>query len=97
ELAKATPMVIDYETRMDRILVTGEKTVTCYYTLLNVTKEEVDTAEFVRMMRPGLLDRYNQHPALEWFRDRNIQIQHAYYGRDAQWVATIQVPADVEK
>lgn len=75
---KKCPQMIDSETRLDGIAIKDNSTIVYKYTLVNVMKKNVDTAQFRSMMWPGLLSIIRTSPDLKTLRGQRINFDYDY-------------------
>lgn len=97
EMNKTLPMMVDEETRLDRVGVYG-KTFYGRYTLINYTLEELNRSQ-IQSIHDGLktlhVNSYCTNPGLKMLRDNNSGREFDIYDKNAKWVTTITVtPGD---
>lgn len=80
------PLMIDAETRMDGIEVTGENTIKYKYTLINLNVEKVDTAKFNSALRPGIITTIKTDAELAELRRINCSFEYYYKDRDNKFI-----------
>jgi len=98
EMTKAAPAMVDNETRLDSIRVSGPRSLDFNYTVINVSKEQADvTATFKKSMTAALYDRYMKAPQMEWFRNQDIQINHVYNDKVGIEIATFLIKKDLQQ
>ncbi len=84
ELNKNCPIMIDKDTRLDNSIALPGNAFLYNYTLINLTKDEIDTAVFNANLRPTILNTIKTSPDLKVFRANNIEMQYNY--KDKQGV-----------
>ncbi len=75
---KNCPLPVDQETRLDKMAVTGEKTLQYYYTLLNVDKNSVDINAYKGPIVNQLVNAVKSNPELRYFRDNDLTFIFTY-------------------
>jgi hypothetical protein len=81
EFNKKCPQMIDSETKIDGIEIKEPNTIVYNYTLVNLFKQKVDTAEFNKALRPGLISVIKLSPEMKKLRDNNTNFEYAYYDK----------------
>lgn len=75
------PQMIDAETRLDAVLFRAPGTIIYKYTLVNLQRERVDTAEFRRALWPGILGSVRAGEAMKPFRENLMTMEYHYSDR----------------
>lgn len=96
ELNATCPLMIDKETRLDNALALPGKTFQYNYTLVNLTRQELDIPEFRSIMTPRLENAAATHPDLSVFREKGVTLDYNYLDRDGVHVLKISVRAQPE-
>lgn len=78
------PQMIDAETRLDAVLFQAPSTIIYKYTLVNLERKNVDTAEFRKALWPGILSGVKVSDAMKPFRDNLITIEYHYSDKSNQ-------------
>ena len=85
------PVMVDSETRVDRMAVVSPTLVECYYTFLDTTKSEFDAEAYVAETRPQYLESYLSGDHYKMFRENDIAIRYCYYDKNGQPLTNIVV------
>jgi hypothetical protein len=95
EFNKKCPQMIDSETKIDGIEIKEPNTIVYNYTLINLLKQNVDTTEFNRALRPGLISVIKLSPEMKKLRDNNANFEYAYYDKSHTFIYLFKIlPAD---
>jgi hypothetical protein len=95
EFNKKCPQMIDSETKIDGIDIKEPNTIVYNYTLINLLKQKVDTAEFNKALRPGLISVIKLSPEMKKLRDNNTNFEYAYYDKSHAFIYRFKIlPVD---
>ncbi len=98
EMTRAAPTMVDNDTRLDSIRVSGPRSLDFNYTVIKFNKEQIDVnAAFKKSMTAALYDRYMTAPQMEWFRNQGIQINHVYNDKGGIEIATFAIKKDLQQ
>jgi len=90
------PVNVDSETRWDSTFAGPGTCLTYCYTLVNLSKSEVDPNEITLRMKPKLLEAYKTSPDMALFRDKHVTVRFQYKDKAGESVTVIEVsPADL--
>lgn len=76
------PIMIDAETRMDGIEIKNGNTIVYKYTLINLFASKVDTTQFNRALRPGIINTIKTNSELNEL--KRIKSSFEYYYKDRE-------------
>ena len=79
---KKCPKMIDSETRLDKVDFKEPNTITYHYTLINLLKQNVDTAQFYQALWPGLISFIKVGSEMKSLRDSQGTVEYCYKDRD---------------
>ncbi len=85
------PMHVDKETRMDSTVAGPGNRLTYLYTLVNLSSDDLDSATFIKNMRPQLIQGYRTSPSMAAFRERQVELHYHYRDKNGNVVAAIVV------
>lgn len=89
------PRMLDSETRFDGVEVKEPNTVVYRYSLVNVSKVNIDTVLFYRALWPGIISTVKASVEMKKMRDHNTLIEYYYQDRDAKGIYTFRIgPGD---
>ena len=86
QLNKQTPMMVDEETRLDKVSA-GSKRLTYYYTMINYSANDLDLNKFTDIQR-DTLKKASCGP-LKIFLTNNINVSYIYKGKQGKQLAEI--------
>jgi hypothetical protein len=95
ELNRSVPVLIDKETEL--LSTTGAEAMLIYnYRLVRYSLSQLDPNQFATRIKPGLTrNACNRAETREEFLNQGITLRYAYFDKDKQHIATIDVlPAD---
>jgi len=91
ETNKSLPMMIDRETRLDATVAGPGKRFTYSYTLVHLTRNDLDLSAFRTTMQPRLVANYKTHVDMKGFRDENVELHYQYKDKDSNFLIDIVV------
>ena len=83
--------MVDSETRIEKIEVTGENVLKYNYTLVNVLAQNVDTAQFRVAMWPGLLSMIKLDPDLKKLRESKTIMVYSYSDKNGKQISSFTI------
>ncbi|MBX2964157.1 MAG: hypothetical protein KF687_16720 [Cyclobacteriaceae bacterium] len=92
---EAAPMMVDSETRLDGAEVLPNTTIQYNYTLVNVTKTEVDTVDVKRKLEPDLTNTIRTHPGAQVFHDHKATVIYRYHDKNDTYVFNITITPEM--
>jgi hypothetical protein len=95
---KAGGKMLDSETRMDSIGVKSGRQLVYYYTLVNYTKQDLDTNIVKQKLLPNIKDVVLNNKDLKDLRDKNVDFLYLYNDKRGKYFFSIDIkPADYIK
>ncbi|MDR2065226.1 MAG: zinc ribbon domain-containing protein [Prevotellaceae bacterium] len=94
EMNKMCPVMVDSETRLDNTSVKPGKVFQYNYTLVNMSKDNVDTVELKNILEPGIINSLKSSPDMQYQRDHNVTLNYSYKDKNGFHLFVITVPAD---
>jgi hypothetical protein len=88
---KKCPKMLDSETRFEGIEFIEPNTLVYKYTLVNLLKQNVDTAEFYRALWPGLISNIKISPDMKRLRENSTLIEYYYLDKNHQPIYTFHI------
>lgn len=88
------PLNVDSETRWDTTVPGPGRCLTYCYTLINVSKKEIDPAELTAKIRTKLLLYYKTNPEMKLFRDNRVTVHYLFKDKLGETVTSIDVTPD---
>lgn len=94
ELNKSCPFLVDSDTQLDATIGGPGKTFTYKYTLINFSKDEIDSVEFVNLLRPTLINMIKTSKDMQIFREKLVTMNYTYYDKDGIFIAKIEIASE---
>ena len=95
EINKNCPFMVDSETRLDNTLGGVGKSITYNYTLVNLTKDEIDIAYAESILKPQILNNIKTNPDMKLLRDNDVSFIYNYSDKSSVRITTIKfAPSD---
>ncbi|SFI75312.1 hypothetical protein [Olleya namhaensis] len=95
EMNKSTPIAIDQYTRLDSASSKGKTNFIYHYTLLDMTKSEVNMDTANKYIRPNIIESVKNSPELQTYRDNNITLDYKYYDKNGAFTMEISVTPEL--
>ncbi|AUC75440.1 hypothetical protein [Olleya sp. Bg11-27] len=95
EMNKQTPIAIDQYTRLDSASSKGKINFIYHYTLLDMTKSEVNIDTANKYIRPNIIQSVKNSPELKTYRDNNITLDYKYYDKTGAFTMEISVTPEL--
>lgn len=95
EVNNISPKMIDEYSRLDSASTVSDQIFKYHYTLINMTKKEVNSDTVEKFIRPGIIENVKTSPDLKDFRDNNITMSYNYYDKNGDFVLHIDVTPDL--
>lgn len=97
ELNKITPLKIDEFTRLDSVSSFKRKSLTYYYTLLQVNKSEVNIDSIKNYFKPNIIKSVKNSNELKVYKKNNISMNYLYYDLNGEFITAIEVNPELYK
>ena len=95
DMNRKCPMMIDSETRLDKISVDDPSFLSYHYSLVNIEASRVDTHQFRLAMWPGLLSTIRLSPEMQKLREEEVTIRYYYNDKNQEPISVfVFAPAD---
>jgi len=94
ELNKTCPMMVDSETRLDNAISLPENVFQYNYTLINLTKTQVDTTDLKAYLEPVILNNIRTNPDLKMFRDNKVTMAYQYFDKNSEHLVKMSFAAN---
>ncbi len=88
------PLNVDSDTRWDTTMPGPGRCLTYCYTLINVSKSEIDPGEVTAKIKPKLLLYYRTNPDMKLFRDNGVTAHYIFKDKLGETVTSIKVTPD---
>jgi len=91
EINKSCPIMMDSETRLDNTITLPPKIFQYNYTLVNYSKETIDTLYFKNYLEPTIKNFVRTNPDMKFQRDNKVTISYYYKDKEGNYLFTIFV------
>lgn len=88
------PVMIDPDTRFDRIDVIAPDLLKYKFTFVNNELSEFDAEQFLLEARPQLIEHYRTSDQFKMHRENGISVQFSYYSKNGEFLTNIPISAD---
>jgi len=85
--------MIDAETKIESIEIKGNNTIVYKYTLINLLAKNVDTIEFKKLLKPGIISVIKLSPEMKKLRDQNTQFEYYYKDKEQKFIYNFVIQA----
>lgn len=85
------PIQVDRYTRLDTTVPGPGKRLTYFYTISDVSGEQVDPAEVITALRPSIVNGYKTSPQFASFREQGVEMHYVYRDADGRHLGEIAV------
>jgi hypothetical protein len=94
ELNKTCPFMVDEYTRLDNAVALPGNIFQYNYTLVNITKEEVNLDTLKKYIEPGIINNVKTNPDLKIYRDNKTTMNYNYKDKNGVFVHKFSVTPD---
>ena len=91
EFNKSCPMMLDSETRLDNVTALPDKHFQYTYTLVNLTKETIDTLQLKSVLTPSIINSIKTSPQMKFIRDNEMTLNYYYKDKDGNYLFHIPI------
>lgn len=95
ELNKACPIMVDQYTRLDNAVALPDNAFQYNYTLVNLTKAEVNLDTIKKYIEPTIRNNVKTNPDLKIYRDNKTTMVYYYKDSDGAFVYKFSVTPDM--
>lgn len=95
QVNEASPLIVDSETRLDGAEILPNNTFQYNYTLVNVTKAEIDTLNAKRQLEPDLIHVIRTNVGAQVFRDHKATVVYRYHDKNDAYVFNVTVTPEM--
>jgi hypothetical protein len=88
---KNCPKMLDEETRLEKVVFTKPALIVYNYSLVNVSRQNVDTAQFRMALWPGILSTIRIDTDLAGLRERQMNFEYRYYDKTKELIYTFKI------
>ncbi len=95
EINKNCPIFVDQDTRLDNVAPLPNKTIQYNYTLVNYTKNEINSKEASKFIFQNSLDNIKNSPEMKYLREKNVNFIYSYKDKNKEYLFKVVVkPTD---
>ena len=94
DLNARLPLNVDSDTRWDTTVPGPGKCLTYCYTLINVSKSEIDPGKVTAKIKPKLMLNYRTSPDMKLFRENRVTLRFMFKDKLGETVTLIEVSPD---
>ena len=94
EINKTCPIMVDEYTRLDNAVALPDNIFQYNYTLVNITKEEVNLDTVRKYIEPGIINNVKTNPDLKIYRDNKTTMRYYYKDKNGEFVHKFSVTPD---
>jgi hypothetical protein len=91
EITKSCPVMVDEQTRLDRVDVPATNRIRYSYTLVKIKKSEVDTDEMRNSLTPVILEDVETNPQMAINREHSTTMEYSYQDKNGVFLFNIAV------
>lgn len=91
ELNEACPIMADSDTRLDNAAAMPGNSFQYNFTLVNLTKAEMNVDDFVEYMTPQITNNIKTNPDMHVFRENLVTLIYDYKDKDGQHITKITI------
>ncbi len=88
---KNCPKMLDEETRLEKVVFAKPSLMIYNYTLVNLSKQNVDTSQFRTALWPGILSTIRVDKDLAGLRERQMNFEYRYYDKSKELIYTFKI------
>jgi hypothetical protein len=97
ELNSYCPIMIDRDTRVDKVTAMPGKKLICHYTLLNREWDGVDADSVARSIMPQIFNHVRTSPDMVFLREHNVAFVYRYRDMNGRSVLKLSITPDMYK
>ncbi len=94
ELNKSCPLMVDGVTRLDNAVALTDNVLQYNYTLVNITKDQIDVEQMKKNMTPVIMNNIKTNPALKVFRDNRVTMAYTYSDKKGVFIFSMKFKYD---
>ncbi len=97
ELNKNCPMMVDEETRLDKVSLPSKTVFQYNYTLINYDKSQIDTTKLKDALEQNIIQITKTNPQMQYQRDNNVTMNYFYNDKNGDYLMTIIISPEMYK
>ena len=97
EMNKSCPMMVDEETRLDKVTLPSKTVFQYNYTLINYEKTEIDTVKIKSNLEQNIIQLIKTNPQMEYQRQNNVTMNYIYNDKNGDYLMSIIITPELYK
>ena len=97
EMNKSCPMMVDAETRLDKITLPSKTVFQYNYTLINYEKTEIDTVKIKSNLEQNIIRLTKTNPQMQYQRENNVTMNYIYNDKNGDYLMSIIITPELYK
>ena len=97
EMNKSCPMMVDEETRLDKVTLPSKTVFQYNYTLINYEKTEIDTVKIKSSLEQNIIRLTKTNPQMQYQRENNVTMNYIYNDKNGDYLMSIIIPPELYK
>ena len=97
EMNKSCPMMVDEETRLDKITLPSKTVFQYNYTLINYEKTEIDTVKIKSNLEQNIIQLIKTNPQMEYQRQNKVTMNYIYNDKNGDYLMSIIITPELYK
>ena len=97
EMNKSCPMMVDEETRLDKVTLPSKTVFQYNYTLINYEKTEIDTVKIKSNLEQNIIQLIKTNPQMEYQRQNNVTMNYIYNDKNGDYIMSIIITPELYK
>ncbi len=95
EINKSCPFMVDNVTRLDNTMALPDKIFQYNYTLIELTKAEIQMDELKKFVEPNILNNVKTNPQMKFLRDNKATVVYYYKDKNGVFVYEYKVTPEM--
>ena len=97
EMNKSCPMMVDEETRLDKVTLPSKTVFQYNYTLINYEKTEIDTVKIKSNLEQNIIQLIKTNPQMEYQRQNKVTMNYIYNDKNGDYLMSIIITPELYK
>ena len=97
EMNKSCPMMVDEETRLDKVTLPSKTVFQYNYTLINYEKTEIDTVKIKSNLEQNIIRLTKTNPQMQYQRENNVTMNYIYNDKNGDYLMSIIITPELYK
>ena len=97
EMNKSCPMMVDEETRLDKVTLPSKTVFQYNYTLINYEKTEIDTVKIKSNLELNIIQLIKTNPQMEYQRQNKVTMNYIYNDKNGDYLMSIIITPELYK